>query len=293
MNGVSMMSTGAAHQWLLNMEAAGKKLIRAEPRVTTRKIQESLSIETTATMSTVIFVSENDVQGGSPIRWQTSNDGLGLSGASSCCKSSTEAFKIDLGSADGDETWIYRYDPETKMQSTVWLFPDESPPQKLKRSQSAQKKMVAGFFEKSGHVVTIPLKDRRTVTANWYVHHCLPKVFGSLIPAPPKDGTPWHFSSSWQWKCAHSSNNGRLSQWERDATAAAPTVFIRPLSLRLRPIPRSEDITEGYPVWVRRRCMSSVQEGCWRHTQINLGWGVERVVSPHGKVHSCWKKLFF
>ena len=25
----------------------------------------------------------------------------------------------------GDESWIYQYDPETKQQSTVWLFPDE------------------------------------------------------------------------------------------------------------------------------------------------------------------------
>ena len=33
----------------------------------------------------------------------------------------------------GDETWIYRYDPETKMQSTVWLFLDKSPLHKLKR----------------------------------------------------------------------------------------------------------------------------------------------------------------
>ena len=27
----------------------------------------------------------------------------------------------------GNETWVYRYDPETKMRSVVWLFLDESP----------------------------------------------------------------------------------------------------------------------------------------------------------------------
>ena len=31
----------------------------------------------------------------------------------------------------GDESWIYQYDPETKQQYTVWLFPDEVPPKKL------------------------------------------------------------------------------------------------------------------------------------------------------------------
>ena len=36
--------------------------------------------------------------------------------------------------------------------------------------------MVASFFCQSGHVVTVPLQDRRTVTAEWYLTVCLPKV---------------------------------------------------------------------------------------------------------------------
>ena len=88
----------------------------------------------------------------------------------------------------GDETWICRYDLESKMQSVVWLFPDESPPQKLKILCSAQKKMVAYFFGKSGHVPTISLEDRRTVTADWYVHNCHPKVFEVWRQRRPKTG---------------------------------------------------------------------------------------------------------
>ena len=60
----------------------------------------------------------------------------------------------------GDETWIYQYDPEIKMQSVVWPFLDESPPPKLNRSRSTQKKMVACFFGILGHVTKIPLEDR-------------------------------------------------------------------------------------------------------------------------------------
>ena len=86
--------------------------------------------------------------------------------------------KLTWEGLTGDEPWTYRYDPDTKMQSAVRLFPEEPPPpKKLQRSRSAQKKMVACFFGKSGHVATILLKDRRTVTADWYVQHCLPKVF--------------------------------------------------------------------------------------------------------------------
>ena len=51
--------------------------------------------------------------------------------------------------------------------------------------------------------------------------------------------------------------------------------------------------TEGYHVWEHWRCMSSVHKGCWRHTQINLGWGVEQVVSLHGRMQSCWRKILW
>ena len=76
----------------------------------------------------------------------------------------------------GDETWVYQYDPETKQQSAVWVFPDENPPVKFKRNRNASKQIIAYFYAKFGHVATIPLEDRKTVTADWYVNHCLPKV---------------------------------------------------------------------------------------------------------------------
>ena len=88
----------------------------------------------------------------------------------------------------GDETWIYQFDPETKRQSAVWIFPDDDLPTKVKRPRSVGKKMVATFFSKSGHVATIPLEEQRTVTANWYTTVCLPKVFEKLRERRPRTG---------------------------------------------------------------------------------------------------------
>lgn len=88
----------------------------------------------------------------------------------------------------GDESWIYQYDPETKRQSTVWVFPDDAPPVKVKRGRSVGKKMVASFFSASGHVVTVPLENQATVTAKWYVTICLPKLFSTLQERRPKTG---------------------------------------------------------------------------------------------------------
>ena len=65
----------------------------------------------------------------------------------------------------GDTTWVYQYDPETKQQSAEWVFPDENPSVKLNRNKSASKQMIACFFANFSHV-TIPLEDRKTVTAD-------------------------------------------------------------------------------------------------------------------------------
>ena len=77
----------------------------------------------------------------------------------------------------GDETWIYQYDPESKKQSSVWRFPGEHNPNKVKRQKSAGKQMIATFFAKRGHVTTIPLVERKTVSSEWYSEVCVPKVF--------------------------------------------------------------------------------------------------------------------
>ena len=76
-----------------------------------------------------------------------------------------------------DKTWVYQYDLETKQQSAVWGFPDENPHVKFERNRCASKQMIACFFAKFCHVATIPLEDRKTVTADWYVNHCVPNIF--------------------------------------------------------------------------------------------------------------------
>ena len=59
------------------------------------------------------------------------------------------------------------------------VFPDENPPVKSNRNRSAPKQIIAYytcFFAIFSYVATIPLEGRKTVTTDWYVNHCLPKV---------------------------------------------------------------------------------------------------------------------
>lgn len=90
------------------------------------------------------------------------------------------ASKAVYNICTGDESWIYSYDPETKQQSTVWVFQDEPNPTKVVRGRSTSKQMVACFFGITGHVATVPLEHRRTVNSEWYTTICLPEVFEKL-----------------------------------------------------------------------------------------------------------------
>lgn len=103
--------------------------------------------------------------------------------------------KFDAGSSrrvydiiTGDESWIYQYDPETKRQSTVWVFQNEATPTKVKRSRSAGKILIASYFSLTGFLVSIPLRDQRSINAEWYTTKCLPEVFSVVSNKRPNTG---------------------------------------------------------------------------------------------------------
>jgi len=52
----------------------------------------------------------------------------------------------------GDETWVYEYDIETKMQSSQWMGKGSPRPKKGQMSQSKIKVLVVVFFDWKGIV---------------------------------------------------------------------------------------------------------------------------------------------
>ena len=80
----------------------------------------------------------------------------------------------------GDELWIYAYEPESKQQSTVWVFQDEPNPTKVPSTRCTSKQMISCFFWKTGHVTIVRLEQRRTVNSEWYTTIFLPVVFQEI-----------------------------------------------------------------------------------------------------------------
>ncbi len=80
--------------------------------------------------------------------------------------------KFDQGPEDlmqwiitGDETWLYKPDPETKQASMEWRYRGEKAPKKAKVVRSAAKVMATVFFDSFGVLLEDYLEPGKTVTA--------------------------------------------------------------------------------------------------------------------------------
>ena len=165
-----------------NIDAV-RKMIEEDRHVTYHEIEATLGISKTAIQS---ILQEHLAVKKICSRWIPHNLTEAQKEARvNWCKEMRQKFKLGTAKSvynivTGDETWIYSYDPETKQQSTVWVFPDEPNPTKVVRSRSTSKKMIACFFGQTGHIATIPLEDQKTVNAKWYTGICLPKVIQEM-----------------------------------------------------------------------------------------------------------------
>ena len=69
----------------------------------------------------------------------------------------------------GDETWVYGYDIETKVQSSQWKLPEEPRPKKARQVRSNVKVMLTVFFDFNGVVYHEFLPPGRTVNKEYYL----------------------------------------------------------------------------------------------------------------------------
>ncbi len=67
-----------------------------------------------------------------------------------------------------DETWIYNYDPESKMESMVWKTPASPPPKNGKVIKSAKKTMFIFFMDSWGLLLAHAVPNNQTVNAQYY-----------------------------------------------------------------------------------------------------------------------------
>jgi len=68
----------------------------------------------------------------------------------------------------GDETWVYGYNPETRVQSSQWKSPSSPRAKKTRQSRSNIKVMMMVFFDVDG-IVRAEFVSRNTrVNSEYY-----------------------------------------------------------------------------------------------------------------------------
>lgn len=67
-----------------------------------------------------------------------------------------------------DETWVYFFDPESKMQSSQWKNIDSPPPKKARTCRTVGKHMFIVFFDMEGVVLCHAVPKGQTVNAKYY-----------------------------------------------------------------------------------------------------------------------------
>ncbi|XP_076438852.1 protein GVQW3-like [Babylonia areolata] len=74
----------------------------------------------------------------------------------------------------GDESWVFGYDPETKLQSSQWKHPTSPRPKKARQIRSNVRVMLTVFFDSSGMVHHKYAPRGTTITNEYYqevLHH--------------------------------------------------------------------------------------------------------------------------
>jgi len=80
----------------------------------------------------------------------------------------TNDHTLLLNVITGDESIVYAYDPETKLQSAQWKSPGSPRPKKARTQKSKLKTMLICFFEQEGIVHRECVPPGMTVKADFY-----------------------------------------------------------------------------------------------------------------------------
>lgn len=69
----------------------------------------------------------------------------------------------------GDETWCFKYDPQTKRQSATWKSPGSPKSKKLRFQKSREKTMLICFYDSKGIILREFVPQGQNVTGEYYL----------------------------------------------------------------------------------------------------------------------------
>ena len=68
----------------------------------------------------------------------------------------------------GNETWLYFFDPDNKLNNKMWVGENNERPVVARRSRSVRRVMYALFFDSDGIVARVSVQENCSVTGTFY-----------------------------------------------------------------------------------------------------------------------------
>jgi hypothetical protein len=157
--------------WNANVIENVHSLILEDRRLTVREIADEVGISTGSAHSiltqdlhmcrvVVKFVPKLLLQEQQQLPLEVTRDML------ECASGDPQFLKTMI---TGDETWVYGYDPETKVQSSQWKHSLSPRPKKAERAWSKVKVLLTVFFDYRGIVHYSYAPEGQTINKEYYV----------------------------------------------------------------------------------------------------------------------------
>jgi len=161
-----------------------------------------------------------------------------------CCEMKAQ-LKTDPDSLSkiitGDESWCYRYDPETKQQSSLWKSASSPRPTKVRQVKSHVKTMLICFFDIKGLIHFEFIPQGQTVNQQFYLE-VLKRLRDAVRRKRPK---LWR---SGEWLLHHNNAPAHTALSVQQfltkngmTTASPPSPLPRPGTLQFFPVSKNEE----------------------------------------------------
>ena len=90
--------------------------------------------------------------------------------------------------ATGDETWLYFFEPDNKLNNKIWVGENNERPVVARRSRRVRRVMYALFFESDGIAAHVSVPENCSVTGTFYRDFILSAVVNHHQAKRPRAG---------------------------------------------------------------------------------------------------------
>lgn len=192
----------------------------------------------------------------------------------------------------GDETWVYGYDPETKVQGSQWKSPSAPRAKKARQSGSSIKVMLIVFFWPWWNCPSW-VRTSEHNSELWILQGLVRAFDQRCVCETAWEMGQWFHPAPQQCTLPHVTPGTAVSVWREHYRVSSPAVFLRPGAVWLLALPQSQSGHERQTLWIDSGHQGSCDSTAGHTHEGGLPALLCRVARAVGQVCSEWGGVFW